>query len=335
MDAEGTGGRPTGPLPLRRSQTIRGRHLVGRSLVGRRAYRRLPLVADPSAHRDLVVHGYHLGPVILDKRARASLRSAVDAWREASPPAGGGFHSSFEPEPTPAGRHARQSVIEHLVPAVAALVTPDAVVGPSVFQCKPPGSEGRLSAHQDAFLVDERRGYGLHAWVALTDITLRDGPLFVLPGSHRYATWTRISSPGDEFERLHGAIEHHARALEVRAGQVVWFDHAAIHGSLENQGSDLRVAASAFVVPSRRQLTIPIPSGADDPSCVDVLGVDARDACAEPAAMRLDNVIGQVQLDRLSFGPSSVEVSARLHAALHRRPPGIPIPAALRSAAPH
>ncbi|MCU1368908.1 MAG: phytanoyl-CoA dioxygenase family protein [Ilumatobacteraceae bacterium] len=333
MDAEGTGGHPVEPPPLRPRGTIRGRHLVERSLVGRRAYRRSQLVADPVAHRDLAVHGYHAGPVILDEGARASLRSAMDAWLAASPPAGGGFRSSFEPEPTPAGRHARKSVIEHLVPAVAALVTPEAVVGPSVFQCKPPGPEGRLSAHQDAFVVDEREDYGLHAWVALSDITLRDGPLFVLPGSHRYATWTRISSPGDEFGTLHGAIERHARVLEVRAGQVVWFDHATIHGSLENQGNDLRAAVSAFVVPSRRQLTIPIPSTVSDPRCVDVLGIDARDVCADLSTLRLDNIIEQVQLDLLCFGPRSVGLTARLHAALHRSAPGVPIPAGLRSGA--
>jgi hypothetical protein len=285
------------------------------------------------AHRDLEIHGYHVGPVILDERARASLRAAADGWLAASPPVGGAFQSSFENEPTPAGRHARGRVIEHLVPAVAAHVTPEAAVGPSVFQCKPPGPEGRLSAHQDAFLVDERRDFGLHAWVALTDITLRDGPLFVLPGSHRYATWTRISAPGDQLGGLHDAIERHARTLEVRAGQVVWFDHATIHGSLENQGDDLRVAVSAFVVPSRRQLTIPIPSAADGPSCVDVLGIDARDVCAEPTTLRLDNVIGRVQLDRLSFGPRSVGLSARLHAALHRSAPGVPIPAGLGAGA--
>jgi hypothetical protein len=143
------------------------------------------------------------------------------------------------------------------VPEVAALVDPaTARVMPSVLQIKPSSPDSALSAHQDSSLVDETHSHGLYAWVALTDSGVDDGPLFVLPGSHRWGRWPRAASPVDELAGLHHAIERWSRVLEVRSGQVVLFDNAVVHGSLANRSGRTRLAASCAVVPAAAELVI-------------------------------------------------------------------------------
>lgn len=153
------------------------------------------------------------------------LRDVAATWRRLrQQEEDGSFFSSYARVPDDASTYARVQVRDVLLPALGPLVDPAAArLRPSVFQMKPPSPTSDLQAHQDCFLVDERRSFGVFAWVALTDVGLDAGPLYVVPGSHRHGTWKRISSTTDQFARLHEVIHRHARALEVSAGQVILF----------------------------------------------------------------------------------------------------------------
>lgn len=326
-----TADRPAVPPSPRRP--IGNLGIISRSLRPRRGYRRLRLLRDPIAHRDLAVHGYHVTPPVLDEHTISALTGAFQEWVDRCPPSpDGSFHSSFEREPTEAGLFARQQVIRHLLPALRSQVTDAALLAASVFQSKPPGPAGGLLAHQDSFLVDEAAGYGLNAWVALTRISSNDGPLFMLPGSHRYANWIRVSTADDDLAGMHAVIERGARILEVEPGQVVWFDSATIHGSLVNRGSALRLAVSALAVPVSVPITVPVVapgrSGSGQPPVVELRRIDPIVALGEAPPPPIGNapLVGTVGLDRLAFSPWALRTAIALHRLRHSSPPGAAIP---------
>jgi hypothetical protein len=120
-----------------------------------------------------------------------------------------------------------------------------------------PFGEGSMptSAHQDypTHLGSEN---SVTVWMPLHDVTVSDGALQVVPGSHR---WGLLGSdrllndfvePG-KLRRREGANAHMQapdelagkfRDLEVRAGQAIVFSTFLIHRSGENTGSRIRWA---------------------------------------------------------------------------------------------
>lgn len=312
---------------MRPSEPVTSGRLLRRALRPRRGYRHHQLLRDPVAHHHLAVHGYYVEPSVIDRDVVDRLRDAAERWLEANPPTrDGGFFSSYEANPSAAGLRASRQIAELLLPALEDLVTPEARLRASVLQCKPPGPASGLAAHQDGFLVDEHTAYGLNAWTALTDMTIDDGPLVVLPGSHRYGSWPRVSTVTDDLEAVQATIERSLRLLEVRAGQVVWFDNATIHGSLINEGDAMRVAASAVAVPRSCPITVPVPVG-DRPIDADLyeLDPDLVDA-ADPLVVTDGRLLGRIGLAQLEFAPWAVGVAAQAHRLVHRGAQGRRLP---------
>lgn len=324
-----TVGPVAAPLPHRPARDVTARDLLAGVVRGRRGYRAHQVLHDPAAHRQLAVHGYTVTEPVLTGGEIEALVEACHDWLALSPhPADGRFHSSYEPEPTDAGVVARRSVTERLLPALRRQVRDEAFLRPSVFQCKPPGPISGVRCHQDSFLLDEQRAFGLFAWVALTPVRVRDGAMVVLPGSHRYATWTRASTSVDPFEDLHRTIERHGRALELEPGQVIWFDQAAIHGSLPNLGDALRLGVSAVAQPKACRATFPRARDSHERGIADVFWLPLSAAAASrPPTLDDARRVGTVGLDRMAFTPDDLDRACRLHARLHPGAPGVPVPA--------
>lgn len=314
-------------LPHRAARDVTARDLLAGVLRGRRGYCAHRVLRDATAHRELAVHGYTITEPALAATEVHALLEACERWLALSPPADGRFHSSFEPEPTEAGAVARRSVTELLLPALRRQVLDEAFLRPSVFQCKPPGPNSGVRCHQDSFLLDERRAFGLFAWVALTRVRVRDGAMVVLPGSHRYGTWTRASTLADPFEDLHPTIERHGRALELEPGQVIWFDQAAIHGSLPNLGSTLRLGVSAVAQPKACRATFPRARDPLERGVADVYWLPLPVAAsARPSTLAEARRVATAGLDRMAFTPGDLDRACRLHERLHPGAPGAPVP---------
>lgn len=316
------------PLPHRPARDVTARDLLAGVVRGRRGYRAHQVLRDPAAHRQLAVHGYTVTEPALAVDEIEALVAACHDWLALSPhPADGRFHSSYEPEPTEAGAVARRSVTELLLPALRRQVLDEAFLRPSVFQCKPPSPISGVRCHQDSFLLDEQRAFGLFAWVALTPVRVRDGAMVVLPGSHRYGTWTRASTLVDPFEDLHPTIERHGRALELEPGQVIWFDQAAIHGSLPNLGAALRLGVSAVAQPKARRATFPRARDPRERGVADVYWLPLPVATSvRPSTLADARRVATVGLDRMAFAPADLERACRLHERLHPGAPGVPVP---------
>jgi len=97
--------------------------------------------------------------------------------------------------------------------------------------------------HQDEFYMVPKPGPLIGMWVAMQDVTMEDGPMCVIPGSHRGSIIRRRANDPDwwsdraawqaYFDRIAAVIDSSAMiAVTLRAGDVVFF-----HGGLVHSGA--------------------------------------------------------------------------------------------------
>jgi hypothetical protein len=139
-----------------------------------------------------------------------------------------------------------------LVPALC----PDHRVVLTAFLFKHPGADGVLPLHQDPTVVDERRHRSVTFWVPLDPISRRldNGPLHVLPGSHRVARALRGTGTVPEYLSRVERLWRHAEPVDVEAGDVVVMDSRLVHGSPPNADQQVRRVMSGVVVPREAEL---------------------------------------------------------------------------------
>jgi len=133
-----------------------------------------------------------------------------------------------------------------LTSLVADLVAPDLDCFLSQFIFKNPGAWGQ-PWHQDSFYFPfdpARPVTGI--WLAVTEATLENGCLHVLPGSHREPIHTHVPDrrPGANYGYVE--IVDHAMAGAVpvlmQPGDLLVFDSHLMHRSTDNVSSGLRAA---------------------------------------------------------------------------------------------
>lgn len=114
------------------------------------------------------------------------------------------------------------------------------------FIVKTPGPESAMCVHQDMTLVDESIYTGINIWVPLIDLTLENGVLQVLPGSHRlFPTYRGSTIPGI-YDEVSEAIKPRLKTLFLKAGEAVFFDQSIIHYSDANLSDKVRVVTNTY-----------------------------------------------------------------------------------------
>lgn len=114
------------------------------------------------------------------------------------------------------------------------------------FIVKNPGPESGMCVHQDMSLVDESRYTGINIWVPLIDLTVKNGALFVLPGSHRVFPTYRGSTIPEYFQEVNEEIIDYLVPVEIKAGQAVFFDQSIIHFSPPNYSDQIRIVTNTY-----------------------------------------------------------------------------------------
>ncbi|XP_031767159.1 phytanoyl-CoA dioxygenase, peroxisomal-like [Galleria mellonella] len=106
---------------------------------------------------------------------------------------------------------------------------------------KPPGSE-RHPPHQDLYYFPFRPADKIiAAWTAIDPVTIENGSLFLVPGSHRANTIYPHGNIGIKKKLYHGILNEEQLAppqrvihLEMEPGDTVFFHPLIIHGSGPN-----------------------------------------------------------------------------------------------------
>jgi len=117
------------------------------------------------------------------------------------------------------------------------------------FLLKPPGDQSSLSPHQDSSLIDETKFTAFYGWVALQDTTIENGCMHAIPGSHLWGNHYRSLDVPWAFEKYTDLLLEYSKPIEMKAGELLLFDTALIHGSYPNKSNELRAALNLFFKP--------------------------------------------------------------------------------------
>lgn len=123
---------------------------------------------------------------------------------------------------------------------------------------KPPGSGnlGIVGWHQDYYYWQCAEPANLiTAWIALDDVSLSNGCLEMIPGSHRHGLFYEgglyAQEPEPAEERIVKSTQHLSEAVpcELQAGQVSFHHCLTLHGSRPNLGDRPRLSLSVHMFP--------------------------------------------------------------------------------------
>lgn len=102
--------------------------------------------------------------------------------------------------------------------------------------------------HQDAYYWPLEPPLVVTGWIAVTDATMQNGCLQVLPGTHKQLQPYVHSTHASGFNRLTDVSQYNLNAavtLEMKAGEFALFNEQTVHRSFENVTDQTRVALLA------------------------------------------------------------------------------------------
>lgn len=147
-----------------------------------------------------------------------------------------------------------------ILDAVEDVLGPDLLALHSTLFVKAPNDPGYVAWHQDVAYWDLSSERILTAWVALTDSTIANGCVRVVPGSHREPLLPHRLGHDPNNRLIRGqavAAEiapERVAPLELRAGQVSLHHGRTLHSSPANHSGTLRAGlAVRYIAPDVRQ----------------------------------------------------------------------------------
>ena len=193
----------------------------------------------------------------------AMLSRVIEIAREAGG-AGPAGHSLVLPEsrPNPDARNPEDQVSKvfrlqrdpifgefckdaELLDAIVSLLAPELDCFLSQFIFKQPGALGQ-PWHQDSYYFPFDREPQIGAWLAITEATLENGPLHVLPGSQTEPTHAAVADPREHGNIGYVEIVDHdvsgSRPVLMKPGDLLLFHSRLMHKSTDNGSDGLRAA---------------------------------------------------------------------------------------------
>lgn len=122
------------------------------------------------------------------------------------------------------------------------------------FCISPPNAKVGCRPHQDPSVVDESVTYSTNVWVALNDMTVENGCLHFIPGSHLWGNYYRSMSIEWAFNEFMDSLWKYMIPVDVKAGDVICFDSSIVHGSPNNQTDKTRLALSIMAIDNNSSL---------------------------------------------------------------------------------
>ena len=118
-----------------------------------------------------------------------------------------------------------------------------------------PGEGGGLGLHQHSSITDEEQFRAAVVWLALTETSLENGTLNVVPQSHRVLGQHKAERTPEWFEEIHEhLLDHHLETVVLKPGQALVFDNAVLHNSFSNITDQPRMTAVIAIAPRQAQL---------------------------------------------------------------------------------
>ena len=120
------------------------------------------------------------------------------------------------------------------------------------YTVKEVGEDSFFDFHLDWNMVDERKSRSVTIWVALDNTDAINGNLWILEQSHRLPTTYRCG-PGlrlmAQDNELFNSKKLRKRALPMKAGDAIIYDHKLFHGSPPNLSDSVRIGLNYAMAP--------------------------------------------------------------------------------------
>ena len=127
----------------------------------------------------------------------------------------------------------------------------------SSFHVKTPGKRSKLKIHQNPTFVDESKFSSIVCWAPLQDVSVSNGTMFIIPGTQRLFPTYRIANFTEEsyLERIESKlIRKHKEVMEMKVGDLLFFDDAVFHGSFPNRSDAVRICIAQVLIPEEAPL---------------------------------------------------------------------------------
>jgi signal peptidase I len=122
------------------------------------------------------------------------------------------------------------------------------------YQVKPPHRESDLLIHQDSTVIDETKDYCLFVWIPFCDVTMQNGVISFVPGSHLWGNTQRSLGVPWQLRKHIPTLYKYTKPVLANAGDVIVFDPAVIHASAPNLSTEIRHAITMTVLRKNYQL---------------------------------------------------------------------------------
>jgi hypothetical protein len=208
----------------------------------------------PAAIRQYEEQGFYAPVPALGTREAAALRAHLEAFEATSSDLAGPLRHKSHLLFTWLNDLVRHPAI---LDAVEDVIGPDILCWSSSFFIKNARDPGYVSWHQDSTYWGLEPPDIITAWVALSDSTLANGAMRVIPGTHRmdqvphrdtFAA-DNLLSRGQEI--MVEVDDRQAVALELRAGEMSLHHVRLIHGSDPNPSDARRIGFAIRYIPTR------------------------------------------------------------------------------------
>lgn len=142
------------------------------------------------------------------------------------------------------------------------------------YQVKPPHVNSDLLIHQDSTVIDEENEYCLFIWIPFCDVTMDNGVISFVEGSHLWGNTQRSLGVPWQFKNNIATLYEHIKPVTLRKGDVLVFDPACIHASAPNLSSKIRHAITITVLKKHYQLVYYFRNPEIDQSLIEKYYVD-------------------------------------------------------------
>lgn len=226
--------------PVKPMSNLKLHYLINKA---KRERKMKPLLKDPAAQVFYEREGYVRLP-LLDAD---EVKLLLDYYNTLAlkDEAGFGFHISMDTKDKTLLPKILDKIYEVALPKLSAHFE-DAKPFVGSFVIKEKNPLGVVPVHQDWSFVDDEEQYcSVTCWCPLVDVTLDNGALGVMRGSHNFLGSYRPSPspqvPSPIAEHMF-TIFPYLQLVEMKAGEVLIFDNRTFHGSPPNASDSARIA---------------------------------------------------------------------------------------------
>lgn len=212
-------------------------------------YRMIPIFKDQKIQSSFEQEGYAVLPLLSPEEVEdlTSYYFSLNLKDEK----GYGFHVSMDQQNKEMCRAIREKVWSVALPRLNEHLK-DFKPFVASYVVKEVNPKGVVPAHQDwSFTADEEKGFcSITCWIALVDTHLDNGGMGVIKGSHKFMMNHRPSPspqcPVPLSEHMF-SIFPYLHTLDIKAGEVLFFDNRTFHASPPNTSDGIRLAVGVGV----------------------------------------------------------------------------------------